>query len=398
MGSPLTLSAATGRSFRRIGAGVLALATIAGIAATSQPATVSHADSAKIRIGLVADLTGAASLYGVSIRNGAQLAADALNRAGGVNGHQIDLRVGDAASSKTQVVDLYQQFINGQRVLGIIGPTLSSEALTADPIAQQAGVPVIATSNTAPGISAIGSYIFRMSLGDADVIPLTIKIARSHLHFKKVAILYGNDNAFTIGDGTVFKAVAKQFNLDVVDTETFATGDKDFKVQLSKIKAAHPDAILVGALAPEAVLILTQGRQLGIPAGVHFIGGNGFNSPALISGAGAAAEGAIEGTAWFPGVKTALNQRFVTAYKARYGTAPDQFAAQAFDGVDIMAAGIKLANTTSDRQALRAALSRVANVPVVTGATGNFSFTRTRDAGELGTVQIVQHGRFVQYK
>jgi branched-chain amino acid transport system substrate-binding protein len=381
---------------RRIRSVVLALAVTACLAVANQPVSVSHADNAKISIGLVADISGSASVYGVSIRNGAQLAADTLNKAG-VNGHQIDLLVGDAASSNTQVVDLYQQYINSQHVLGIIGPTLSSEAFKADPIAQQAGVPVIATSNTAPGISAMGTYIFRMSLGEADVIPLTIKIAQSHLHFKKVAIMYGNDNAFTIGDGTVFKAVAKKFKLTVVDTETFATGDKDFKIQLSKIKDAHPEAILVGALAKEAVLILSQGRQLGIPTKVHFIGGNGFNSPAVISGAGSAAEGAIEGTAWFSTSKSMLNQRFITAYKARYGKAPDQFAAQAYDGVNIMVAGVKLANTSSDRKALRDALARLTGVPVVTGASGTFSFTPTRDAGEQGTVQIIQNGQFMQY-
>lgn len=384
--------------FRHVRGVALALSVTTCLALAGQPALLaSHAAGSSVSVGLVADITGASSVYGVSIRNGAQLAADQINKAGGINGHTLNLMVGDSATSNTQVIDLYQQFINSDHVLGIIGPTLSSEAFKADPIAQQSGVPVIATSNTAAGISAMGNYIFRMSLGEADVIPLTIKTAMKHLHFKKVAILFGNDNAFTKGDGAVFAAVAKAMHLTVVDTETFATGDKDFKVQLTKIKGAHPDAILVGALAPEAVLILIQGRQLGIPTSVSFIGGNGFNSPAVISGAGKAAEGAIEGTAWFPAGKTMINQHFISAYKARYGKAPDQFAAQAYDGVNIMAAGIKAAHTTSDRSALRDALAKLKGVPVVTGSTGTFAFTPTRDAGELGTVQIIQHGQFVQY-
>ena len=191
--------------------------------------------------------------------------------------------------------------------------------------------------------------------------------------------------------------MAKALKLTVVDTETFATGDKDFTTQLTKIKGANPDVILAGALAPEAVLILTQARQLDIPASVTFIGGNGFNSPAVIAGAGKAAEGAIEGTAWFANGKGTLNQRFIAAYKAAYGKAPDQFAAQAFDGVNMLAAGIEKANTTSDRKALRDALATLTGVPVVTGASGTFSFTATRDAGELGTVQIIRNGQFAQY-
>ncbi len=370
--------------------------TLTGLALAAHPLSATQAAST-IPVGLVADITGSASVYGVSIRNGAQLAADILNKASGITGHKLDLIVDDAASSETQVINIYQQDINSKHVLALIGPTLSSEALKADPIAQQAGVPVVATSNTAPGITAIGRYIFRDSLGEADVIPLTIKTAMKHLHFKKVAILYGNDNSFTIGDGQVFKAVAKKMHLKVVDTETFATGDKDFSTQLTKIKGAHPDAIFVGALAKEAVLILVQGRQLGIPNSVHFIGGNGFNSPAIISGAGKAAEGAIEGTAWYANSESPLNKAFVLAYKARYKSAPDQFAAQAFDGVNILAAAIVKAHTTSNRAAVRDALASLSNVPVVTGASGFFKFTPTRDAGEVGTVQIISHGRFEEY-
>jgi branched-chain amino acid transport system substrate-binding protein len=169
-------------AFRSIQFGALALAT-AVLTLLGQPAAMMHAASA-IPIGLVADLSGSASVYGVSIRNGAHLAADLLNKAGGINGDRINLLVGDGATSKTQVINLYQQDINSAHVLALIGPTLSSEAFSADPIAQAAGVPVIATSNTASGITAMGSYIFRVSLGEADVVPLTIKVALKHVHFK----------------------------------------------------------------------------------------------------------------------------------------------------------------------------------------------------------------------
>jgi branched-chain amino acid transport system substrate-binding protein len=237
-----------------------------------------------------------------------------------------------------------------------------------------------------------------MSLGEADVVPLAIDVARKHLHFTKVAIIYGKDNAFTIGDGAIFKDVAQREGLQVVDTETYATGDEDFSAQLTRIKNAHPDVILVGALIGEAVRILTQGRRLGIRASVHFIGGNGFNSPALIQQAGAASEGAIEGTAWFPGSTRPPNRTFISRYRSRFGTAPDQFAAQAFDGVNILAAGIQQAHTTTDRAALRRALTSLRNISVVTGATGTFRFTPSRDTGETGTVQIVRNGRFELYR
>ena len=281
-------------------------------------------------------------------------------------------------------------------MLAIVGPTLSQEAVQADHIAQGLGVPVVATSNTAPGIPQIGNYIFRLGLGEAAVVPLAMKAAQKNLHFKTAALIYGQDNAFTKSDGTIFTAVAKSLGVKLVDTETFSTGDKDFSTQLTKIKSAKPDVILCGALQKEAVPILVTARQLGITA--PFIGGNGFNTPVVAQDAGKAAEGAIEGTAWFANGKSAQNQAFIKAYKAAYGKAPDQLAAQAYDAVDVIAAAARQAKTTDNRSALRDALTKLKNVPVVTGANGKFSFTADRDAGETGTVQVIHNGTYEEYK
>lgn len=369
---------------------VLGLMTIAGGSAAGGAARgVQAADS--IRVGAVADVTGAQSVYGVSIRDGLDLAADEINAAGGMNGHKLELLVNDAASSKTQVISLFQQLIEQQKVLAIIGPTLSSEAKVADPLAQKAGVPVLATSNTASGIVEIGNYIFRDSLSEAAIIPVTIKAARAKLGLRKVAIIYGNDDILTKGEYTIFGKVLAASGIAVTDVETFQKGDVDFSAQLTKIKGTHPDAIVACALAQEAANIMIGARRLGIPASAHFIGGNGFNSPKLAKIAGKDAEGAISGAAWFSGSTRARNRAFVAAFTKRYGHGPDQFAAQAYDGLYILSQAIKNARTTSDRAAVRAALARIAHYQ---GATGDFSFTPSRDAQETGSVLIVRNGTF----
>jgi len=380
-----------------LGRTALAVATATGLSATAlgHPATMSHA-AGTVNIGLVADLTGQGAAYGVSISKGAQLAGQQLNKAGGVNGATVNVIVDDAASANTQVINIFQQDANSKHVVAIVGPTLSSEAKAADPVANSLGVPVVATSNTAPGIPQIGKYIFRLGLGEASVVPLAMKTALKNLRFKTAALIYGNDNAFTQSDGVIFTAVAKTLGVKLLDIETFATGDKDFNTQLTKIKDKNPDVLLIGALKNEAVPILKEARQLGIKA--HVIGGNGFNTPVVAQLAGSAAEGAIEGTAWFANGTTPRNVAFIKAYKAAYHTAPDQLAAQAYDAVNVIAAAAKLAHTTSDRNALRDALTRLKNVPVVTGATGKFSFTSDRDAGETGTVQIIHNGQYQEYK
>jgi branched-chain amino acid transport system substrate-binding protein len=349
-----------------------------------------------VTIGVVADLTGSGAAYGISIANGAKLAGTLLDKAGGVNGAQVKVVVDDGATNTSQIINIFQQDAGAKHVLAIVGPTLSQEAFQADHVAQGLSVPVVATSNTAPGIPQIGPYIFRLGLGEAAVVPLAMKTALKHLHFKTAALIYGQDNAFTKSDGTIFAAVAKTLGVKLVDTETFSTGDKDFSTQLTKIKSAKPDVILCGALQQEAVPILVQARQLGITA--RFIGGNGFNTPVVAQDAGKAAEGAIEGTAWFPNGMSARNQAFIKAYKSAYGKAPDQLAAQAYDAINVIADAAKLAHTTDNRSALRDALTKLKNVPVVTGASGAFSFTADRDAGETGTVQVIHNGTYEEYK
>jgi len=373
----------------RHGVGGVALALALVTSAFGQASAVRAANL--IHIGAVADVTGAQSVYGVSIRDGLNLALAEINAAGGVSGNKIDLLLNDAASSKTQVINLYQQLINQQHVLAIIGPTLSSEAKVADPIAQAAGVPVLATSNTASGITAIGPYIFRDSLTEAAIIPLTVKSAKQRLGLHRVAIIYGNDDILTKGERSLFVTALAENGIAVTDVETFQKGDVDFSAQLTKIKGTKPDAIVACALAQEAASIMIAARRLGLPTSVRFIGGNGFNSPTLAKIAGKDAEGAISGAAWFSGSKRARNVAFVAAFATRYGHAPDQFAAQAYDGLFILAQAIKNAHTITDRAAVRAALAAVKHYP---GVTGDFSFTPTRDALVQGSILVVKGGAF----
>jgi branched-chain amino acid transport system substrate-binding protein len=276
----------------------------------------------------------------------------------------------------------------------IIGPTLSNTAQVTDRIAQQAGVPVLAISNTAKGITEIGDFIFRDSLTEAVVIPNTIRVAKEKLHIAKVAVFYGNDDAFTKGGYDAFKKALADAGIQVLSEQTFAKGDRDFSPQLTQIKGINPDAIIVSALVEEASGIVNQARQLGIPASVPIIGGNGFNSPAFIKNAGEAAEGVMNGAAWNSVSALPINKNFVGAFTAKYATPPDQFAAQAYAGVYIAYKAVKDAGSPEDRQAIRDALAKIKDIDTV---LGKFSFTEGRDADHQPVVQVVKGGKFVVF-
>jgi branched-chain amino acid transport system substrate-binding protein len=350
--------------------------------------------SGEIPVGAVWSLTGAAAVYGSVQKNAADLAANEINRSGLLGSAKLKLITEDDRSTREGGIAAFEKLLNRDRVAAILGPTLSNTARASDPIAQDKGVVVLGVSNTADGIVEIGNFVFRDSLPESDVQPNTIRVTKDKLGYRRVAVLYGDDDAFTKAGYDVFSKALADAGVQVVATETFKKGDTDYSAQLTKIRGLNPDAIILSALAEEAAGIMTQSRQLGIPASVPFIGGNGLNSPKLAELAGSAAQGAISGAAWFIGNDTPGNADFVKAYRAQYGGDPDQFAAQAYAGVYLLATAMKNANS-GDSRAIRDALAQLKDVPTV---LGSFSFDASRNPVHPPVVQIVQDGHFTLFK
>ena len=337
-------------------------------------------------VGAALSLTGPAASYGAQQRAGIQAAVDEVNQAGAV---KLTVLIEDDASTKEQGITVFQKFINRDKVSAIIGPTLSNTASAADPLAQQAKVPVLGISNTAAaGITDIGNYIWRDSLTEAQVIPGAFKKAKEKLSFKTAGVLYGNDDVFTkAGYDVMQKALADQ-SVKVVGTQTFAKPDRDYNAQLTALIAAKPDVLVVSALADNAASIVSQARQRGWTGPI--LGGNGFNSPAFIKNAGAAAEGVMVGTSWNSLSQEPANQKFLAAMK-KAGVNPDQFSAQAYTGVIILAEAVKQSGGKVGREEIEAGLGKVKGLDT---PLGKFSFTPNRDAQHEPSVQQVKDGKF----
>lgn len=353
------------------------------LALSAAPAFAQSGDP--IAIGAVEILTGPNNKYGIAIKNGFDLALEEVNKAGGVLGRPLAIAYEDSAGNKDQALNAVRLLIGQKNVPLILGPTLSNEMFAAGPVANQRKVPIVGTSTTANGITAIGPYVFRTSLPEADVIPVTLKTARDKLGVKKVAVMYGNDDAFTKSAYDVMKDALAKLNIEVLTTETFGGKDTDFSAQLTKIKALNPDAIVVSALVEAGSGILLGKKALGFPEKVRVIGGNGLNAPKVGEIAGAAADGTLVGSPWFIGKKGAANEKFVAAYKAKYGSDPDQFAAQAYDTLFIVADAIKAAGAP-DSEKIKDALGNVKR----TGVLGTFSFTKDRDPGDTSGVVVLE--------
>jgi branched-chain amino acid transport system substrate-binding protein len=333
--------------------------------------------SAEIKIGVAEALTGNAAQYGVPIRKGFQLAVGEINGAGGINGKRIELVVEDEQGKKEEAINVFKKLIFQDRVLMLFGPTLSNSAQASDPVAQANKVVVFGTSNTADGITSIGNYVFRSSVTEADIVPVTLKVAAQKNGLKKVAVLYGNDDAFTKSGYDNFRKALDTAKIPVTTTESFAKGDVDFKPQLTKIKASNPDAVVLVALVAEGSSIMVQARQLGIA--LPFLTGNGMNSPKIFELAKDSADNLWIGSPWSLENLSAENKKFIAAFQKVHNALPDQFAAQAYDAMYIVSQAltkVKLSGKLeADRQALRDALPATQ----FTGATGPFKFRQVTD-------------------
>jgi len=374
------------------------------IALISALACAGMAQAADIKIGIAEALTGGAAQYGVAIRNGFQLAADEINAKGGVNGNKIALVIEDEQAKKEEGINVFKKLIFQDKVLMIFGPTLSNSFFAAAPVANAAKTVVFGTSVTANGITDIGPYAFRNSVMESDVLPITVATATKHYKLQKVAVIYGNDDAFTKSGYDVFKKVLEEQKLPVTTTETYVKGDVDFKAQLTKIKGSNPDAIVCSCLAEEAANIMLQARGLGIKA--PFIGGNGFNSPKLFEISKLAGEGTFVGSPWSNTNPAPANKAFVAAYQQKFGSEPNQFAAQGYDALHIAAAALKDVKLTGDIAADREALKNALPKASINGATGPFKFrpaqTKTGkpggwDADQKPFIYIVKGGKFTLY-
>lgn len=337
-----------------------------------------------VPIGAVLSLTGAAASYGESQQRGLELAAGQLAEKEGVT---YDLTIEDDQTDPRQGITLFDEFVS-QDVSLIIGPTLSNAAVQADPIAQEAGVPVLGISNTAAGVTEIGDYIFRNSLTEQAVIPQTIAAATEQFDLSQVVVMYSNDDAFTESGYEAFSAALEDEGVEVSETITFSKADTDFRALLTQAQDSDPDALVVSGLIEAAIPLVTQARELGID--VPIIGGNGFNNPRLMADAGEAAEGVVVGAAWNSSSANPENVAFLEDFEAKYDAQPDQFAAQAYTGLMLVDHAVR-AGCSADREAIKQSLGELQGIPTV---LGEFSIDENRDAVHPAVVQIVQDGTF----
>lgn len=348
-----------------------------------------------IQFGAVYSITGAGGVYGPQSRDGAQLAVDQINSSGGINGAQINLTVEDDTSDKSVSAQKAQTLIQQNNVLALLGPTLSNSAVAVHPLAESLKVPILATSTT--GIHIVPDcnfpdttpcqFVFRDSLGEETAIPDNIKAYVADSHPKTGVLLVANDDKFSSDGGKIVQNTVGDNGITLLATIPFSKTAADLTPYVTQAVQKNPDVIFITSLGAIPSKIMIAARNLGFQG--QFLGGNGFNTATVSKAAGAAGKGARSASAWYIGNTFPSNADFVSAYRTKYSKDPDQFAAQGYAGIKILADAAKRANLTfsnlaGDRDKMRKAMLTV-NIQT---PLGPFQFTSNHDVKQ--TVWIIQ--------
>ncbi|MDQ6722048.1 MAG: ABC transporter substrate-binding protein [Candidatus Dormibacteraeota bacterium] len=350
-----------------------------------------------IKLGAILSITGPGGVYGPQSRDGMKLAVKQINAAGGVNGATIQLTINDDASLKPQAAQLAQTLIQGEQDLALLGPTLSNSAVAAHPLAESLKTPILAVSTT--GIHIVPDcnwsvtspdttpckFVFRDSLGEETAIPDNIQSYAADAHPKTGVLLVASDDKFSSDGGQIVQSTVGKYSINLLKVIKFLKAE-DVTPYVTQAVQLNPDVIFITSLGAIPSKIMIEARKENWKG--QFLGGNGFNTSTVSGAAGASGMGARSASAWYLGNTFPSNAEFVAAYKAQYNKDPDQFAAQGYTAIKILAdaaqrASMTFSNLASDRNKLRAAMESVN----IQSPLGPFQFTSTHDVKQ--TVWII---------
>lgn len=346
----------------------------------------------EILIGQFASLTGSEATFGISSDNGLKLAVEEINKSGGLLGKQVKLITEDNQGKPQETQTVVQKLINRDKVVAIIGEVASSRSKAGAPICQQNKIPMISPASTNPEVTAIGDYIFRVCFIDPFQATVMSKFALNSMKVKKIAMLVDQKNAYSTGLAENFRKVFTGMGGEIIEEQKYSAGDKDFKAQLTSIKAKNPEAIFIPGYYTDVNLISIQAREIGLT--IPLFGSDGWESEKLTEGK---AKDALEGCFFSTHVSSEdpnpKIQDFIKKYRAKYNSEPDAMSFLAYDAGMMLFDAIKKANSTEGEK-IKNELAKEKDFP---GVTGNITMNEQRNAVKPAVVLEIKDGKF-KYK
>ncbi|WP_161993216.1 ABC transporter substrate-binding protein [Lacisediminimonas profundi] len=365
------------------------------VAATFLVGCDSGSKDTPIKLGVIAPLSGGGTSYGLGIKQGAEMAVEEINAAGGVNGRKINLVVVDDASDPAQSVTAMKRLVDNEKVDVIVGGWGSSQVLAHQGTVEKEGVPYVIVGATNPKITKEGNkWSFRVIQTDSIQSVEIAEAAVKKLNLKKIAVIF-DSNDYGTGNKEVFVKHLKSLGVDPVAMETFKTNDKDFIAQLSKIKEAQPDGIAVFGTIPAAPAIMSQARGLGITA--RFIGTGGLANEQLMELGRQATEGTVLTTYFHEDSDAeagAWGKRYTAKYTSGASAPRPVLAAWEYRTISQIVAPV-LKTAGSDKEKIRAGLESFNGK--VFGVADAVSFDKSHQLVQRSVLVEVKDGKFALF-
>lgn len=363
----------------------LILIGIVGLLATSCKKQGGGSTTGPIIVGDYESTTGPEATFGASTNRGIMLAEEEINAAGGVLGRPIEVHLQDDRGSQDEAVTVVKKLINRDGAVAILGEVASTNSLAGGGVCQQAKIPMISPSSTNPSVTKDKDYVFRVCFTDDFQGEANAKFALKK-GFKNVAVFTAADSDYSKGLAEFFKKSFIAAGGKIAADEQYRKEDRDFKPQLTRIKAAGPDAVYLPGYYTQVVEILKQARELGLT--VPFLGGDGWDSPATLQ-LGAIADGCYFSDHYSPDEQRPEVQQFVKAYQAKFNEIPDAMAVTGYDAARVLFDAIKRAGST-DPKTLRDAVAQTRNFP---GASGSITIDAERNASKPIVELLIKDGK-----
>ena len=389
---------------------MMLLSCLAGCGGTNATPDTTKAPDAnndaanEIVIALITNTTGDYAQYGIPVHNGAMLYIDQLNANGGINGKQIKVLEYDDKADGIEAVNSFNLAME-QGISAVIGSVLTGATIALADATYEVNVPQITASATAAGVTQIDpeaengeirTNVFRSCFIDPFQGKKMADYAYNKLGAKTAAIFYETGNDYSEGLMNAFVEKAGELGLEIVATEAFAAGDKDYKAQITNIAAKNPDIVFAPIYYGEAGLAITQARQLGLKA--TFLGGDGFGSVKDYATA-EDLEGTIYCSGYAPGTESVA--QFETDYCATYGVeeVPNMFAPLAYDAAMLLCEALKIVEgqglTAGTAEYQQAIIDAIAAMNGVEGITGSYSFDEYNNPIKSAAMIALQSGEEV---
>jgi branched-chain amino acid transport system substrate-binding protein len=367
---------------------IVIILIIAGVWYYGSKPSAAPIETGPIKVGFVGPLTGDVANVGLNNKAAVELAVEAINKEGGINGRQIEMIYEDGKCDGATAATAAQKLVNIDKVTAIIGACCSAETLAMAPIAEQGKVVIISPVSSSPALSSAGDYIFRDYPSDSFQGSKAAVLAMGDLKAKNIAVLTCQSD-WCAGIEKVFVEKIKALGGKIVAEEKFDDKTtKDLKTQLTKIKAAKPDLIYFPAYSDSTIIGLKQAKELGLK--VQFLGGDAWDDPKIVEGAGKAAEGIV-----YLKPSAPATDEFRAAMAAKLGNNEITTGSpQAYDAANILAQVMKAFG--SDSTKIKDALYKVANYQ---GVSGSISFDQNGDLVDANyDIKTVKDGKVIDFK